>query len=160
MDFISPTDGRLDLDATYRSILNFINEAPDMEHHLIIGTDSQVREKENEICYVTALVIYREGKGGRYYYHKEYERIYRSMRQRVFYETAKSLELASELTQRLSEEDTIQNLQIEIHLDVGQQGRTQELIKEVVGMVTGSGYDARIKPDSYGASKVADKYTR
>jgi len=27
-------------------------------------------------------------------------------------------------------------------------------------MVSGSGFDARIKPDSYGASTVADKYTK
>jgi len=30
----------------------------------------------------------------------------------------------------------------------------------VVGMVVGSGFDARIKPDSYGAMTVADKYTK
>ena len=49
---------------------------------------------------------------------------------------------------------------IEIHLDVGTQGRSKEIIREVVGMVTGSGFDARIKPDSYGASTVADKFTK
>ncbi|HAA34763.1 MAG TPA: hypothetical protein DCD97_05580, partial [Firmicutes bacterium] len=39
-------------------------------------------------------------------------------------------------------------------------GDTKELIREVVGMVIGSGFDARIKPESYGASKVADRYTK
>jgi hypothetical protein len=43
---------------------------------------------------------------------------------------------------------------------VGKVGETKELIREIVGMVTGSGFEARIKPDSYGASKVADKYTK
>ena len=52
------------------------------------------------------------------------------------------------------------DLDIEIHLDVGEQGKTKEIIREVVGMVTGSGFDAIIKPDSYGASKVADKFTK
>jgi len=33
------------------------------------------------------------------------------------------------------------------------------MIKEVVGMVTGNGFTAKTKPDSYGASKVADKHT-
>jgi predicted RNase H-related nuclease YkuK (DUF458 family) len=53
-----------------------------------------------------------------------------------------------------------ENLDIEIHLDVGEQGKTKEIVREVVGMVTGSGFDARIKPESYGASSVADKYTK
>ena len=52
------------------------------------------------------------------------------------------------------------DLDLEIHLDVGEKGQTKDLIREVVGMVVGSGFDARIKPDSFGASKVADKYTK
>jgi len=49
--------------------------------------------------------------------------------------------------------------ELEIHIDVGKQGPTREMIKEVVGMVTGSGYVAKTKPDSWGASSVADKHT-
>ena len=56
--------------------------------------------------------------------------------------------------------DSAQDFDVEIHLDVGNNGATQTLIKEVVGMVVGSGFNARIKPDSYGASSVADKYTK
>ncbi|AZR74440.1 hypothetical protein BBF96_14220 [Anoxybacter fermentans] len=159
MYFISPTRGKLSLDETYRNIVEFVNEAPDLEHRLIVGSDSQTREED--VCFVTAVIIYREGKGGKFFYRKEYEKINQSIRQRLFYETSKSLELASELTRRLSKDDSFRGkLSIEIHLDVGRQGETRELIKEVVGMVVGSGYDARIKPDSYGASKVADKYTK
>ena len=33
------------------------------------------------------------------------------------------------------------------------------LVKEIVGMVNGFGFLARTKPESYAASKVADKYT-
>jgi predicted RNase H-related nuclease YkuK (DUF458 family) len=56
--------------------------------------------------------------------------------------------------------DGLAHLDLEIHLDVGQEGATKSLIREVVGMVTGSGFDAKIKPESYGASAVADKYTK
>ncbi len=159
MYFTSPTRGRLNLDEIYTSIIEFVNEAPDLKHRLIVGSDSQTREED--VCFVTAIIIYREGKGGRYFYHKEYQKIHPSIKQRIFYETAKSLELASELTGRLSRNDIVEGqLQIEIHLDVSHNGESKELIKEVVGMVVGSGYDARIKPESYGASKVADKYTK
>ena len=82
-----------------------------------------------------------------------------SLRQKIFFETALSLDTASQLANKLSETGH-DELNVEIHLDIGPNGSTRELIKEIVGMVTGSGFDAIIKPDSCGASKVADKYTK
>ena len=67
--------------------------------------------------------------------------------------------MASRLTALLADSGH-NELNIEIHLDVGRIGETKDLIREVVGMITGSGFEARIKPDSYGASKVADRYTK
>jgi len=32
------------------------------------------------------------------------------------------------------------------------------MISEVTGMVRGSGFEVKIKPDAYGASKVADRH--
>jgi predicted RNase H-related nuclease YkuK (DUF458 family) len=99
------------------------------------------------------------GKGARYYYHKRWHRKISSLRQRIFYEAALSLETASEVARRLAENGHA-DLNVEIHLDVGPGGQTKDLIREVVGMVVGSGFDARIKPDACGASKVADKFTK
>ncbi len=99
------------------------------------------------------------GHGGRYYYKRKRHRKIDSMRQRIFYETTMSIELASELRGRLNE-NGFKKLPVEIHLDVGNNGDTKEIIKEVVGMVTGSGYAAVTKPDSYGATKVADRHSR
>jgi predicted RNase H-related nuclease YkuK (DUF458 family) len=48
---------------------------------------------------------------------------------------------------------------IQIHVDIGTRGQTRELITEVAGMIRASGYELKIKPDSFGASKVADRYT-
>ena len=53
----------------------------------------------------------------------------------------------------------ISRYNIQIHVDIGHNGETRDMITEVVGMIRGSGYDVKIKPDSYGASKVADRYT-
>ncbi len=157
--FNSPTEGRLNLKETYDSIIKYMQSEPEREYKLVIGTDSQTMEKG--VQFVTAVIIYRVGKGGRFFYRRMRENIGRSLRQRIFYETAKSLEVASKMTHMLAEDDTCNdNLHVEIHLDVGRKGPTNEMVKEVVGMVTGSGYGAKIKPDSYGASKVADKYTR
>ncbi len=156
MHFISPTKGRLSFEQVFRDIVQYIRLDADSKYKLIVGTDSQLRE---EVCYVTAIVILREGKGGRFFYNKEREKTKLTLKQRIFYETSKSLSVAARLAERLAESG-LTDLDIEIHLDVGEQGRTKEIIREVVGMVTGSGFDAIIKPDSYGASKVADKYTK
>jgi len=111
------------------------------------------------VLFVTAVIIHRLGKGGRYYFTRRRERKMPSLRQRIFYEAALSLGVASRLAERLAETGSA-SLDVEIHLDVGRNGETRDMIREVVGMVTGTGFDAKIKPNSYGASKVADKYAR
>ncbi|MGE5588800.1 MAG: ribonuclease H-like YkuK family protein [Clostridia bacterium] len=156
MVFISPTKGKLSFNETFKDIMSYMQEVPGVPYKLIIGTDSQLRE---DACFVTAIVVHRVGKGARYYYSKERERMGRSLRQRIFYETAKSLGVASKLAERLAK-NGYGDLDVEIHLDIGQNGETKDLIREIVGMVTGTGFSARIKPDSYGASKVADKHTK
>jgi predicted RNase H-related nuclease YkuK (DUF458 family) len=156
MYFVSPTKGRLTFEQVFRDIVRFIREDQEKNYKLIVGTDSQIRES---VCYVTAIVILREGKGGRFYYSKDREKNQVGFKQRIFLETARSLGVASRLAERLATLGR-NDLNIEIHLDVGERGRTKEIIREVVGMVTGSGFGARIKPDSYGASKVADKFTK
>lgn len=156
MRFINPTRGPMDFDEMFQDVIRYIRESPEDCYKLIIGTDSQLAE---ETCFVTAVIVHREGKGGRYYYARDRERLGRSLRQRIFYETSRSLELASRLAACLAENGHA-DLNVEIHCDVGVNGATKDLIREVVGMVVGSGFDARIKPDSYGASTVADKYTK
>lgn len=156
--FYSPTAGRLTIDEVFNSIIDFIKEDPSRSYNLIVGTDSQLKTK---VCFVTAVIIYRHGKGGRFFYQRHEEFINKSLRQRIFYEASRSLEVASQLTMKMAyREDILANVNVEIHLDIGRQGPTRKMIQEVVGMVVGSGYDARIKPDSFGASSVADKYTK
>jgi uncharacterized protein len=156
MIFISPTKGRLSFEQVFKDMMEYMMSEPHSKFKLIVGTDSQFKE---EICYVTAIIILREGKGGRFYYIKERERSKIGLKQRIFIETSKSLSVAAKLAEKLAGNGW-PDLNIEIHLDVGEQGKTKDIIREVVGMVTGSGFGARIKPDSYGASKVADKFTK
>ncbi len=159
MKFISPTDGPLSIHQVYETILKFIDQEPEDQYKLIIGTDSQA--STSDVVFVTAIVIYRVGRGGRFFYHKEEERLQTSMKQRIFFEVSKSLEVASQLTGYFADEiDLADDLMVEIHIDVGEKGPTNTIIREVVGMVVGSGYEAFIKPDSYAASTVADKFTK
>ncbi len=156
MIFESPTKGRMSFEEMFADLLDFLNREPHDQYRLIIGTDSHTR---HDTVLVTAVVIHHLGKGGRYYFHRSHRRAIKSLRQKIFYETSTSLTVASELTEML-EKAGVADFDVEIHIDVGRQGETKDLIREIVGMVTGSGYQAAIKPDSFGASKVADKYTK
>jgi predicted RNase H-related nuclease YkuK (DUF458 family) len=156
MDFVSPSKGRLGFEQVFRDIKDFVEQEKDARYKLIVGTDSMVRKT---VCYVTAIIILREGKGGRFYYATEREIGKIGLKQRIFLEASRSLAVASRLAERLASYG-LADLDVEIHLDIGDGGKTREVVREVVGMVTGSGFDARIKPDSYGASKVADKFTK
>ncbi|MEW6045116.1 MAG: ribonuclease H-like YkuK family protein [Bacillota bacterium] len=156
MQFISPTKGPMTFDAMFDEIIAYVRESPQASYRIIVGTDSQLRDQTS---FVTAVIVHRVGKGARYFYARERQVFGRSLRQRIFYEAARSLEVAGKLASRLAA-NGYADFDVEIHLDIGRHGETRDLIREVVGMVTGSGFDARIKPDAFGASKVADKYTK
>lgn len=76
----------------------------------------------------------------------------------MYEEAAMSLEMAETIL-ALFHNDGITKYDLEIHVDIGEVGSTREMIAEIVGMVRGSGYAVKIKPDSFAASKVADRYT-
>ncbi|HAI21516.1 MAG TPA: hypothetical protein DCM14_06465 [Clostridiales bacterium UBA8153] len=156
MIFTSPTKGNTSFEGMFQYIVGFINESPESTYKLIIGSDSHIKD---EVCFVTAVIVHRVGKGGRYFYTRSKYRKMGSLRQRIFYETALSLNVASQLAERLAENGH-GRLNVEIHVDVGNNGQSRDLIREIVGMVLGSGFDVKTKPDSYGATKVADKHSK
>lgn len=157
MIFFNPTRGRLTLEQVVDDLLAYLAEEPNYTYKFIVGSDSQVRE--GNTCFVTAVIIHRVGKGARYYYTRQYDRRMNSLRQRIFYEASLSLEMADKITQCLSLRGR-EDLEVEIHLDIGTHGATRELVKDIIGMVVGSGFDAKIKPFAMGATKVADKFTK
>jgi len=142
--------------AMFKAICAYMDQNPDEDFRLSIGTDSHVRQ---HTVFVTAVIIHRVGKGARYFYTRRRERPMTSLRQRIFSETSFSLELAAQLTAALARQD-MAGVKLEIHLDIGPSGETKGLIRELVGMVEGSGFSARIKPYATGASTVADRHTK
>jgi len=156
MYFTSPTKGRLPLSEVVEDIIEYMDEDPSAQYKLIIGTDSQTREN---VCFVTALIIHRVGKGARYYYRKKFMSSIKNLRQKIFMETSMSLEGVLLLKEELSK-TRYKDMDVEVHVDIGQNGDTKELIREVVGWVMGSGFTIKIKPNACGATKVADKYTK
>ncbi|RPF42431.1 ribonuclease H-like YkuK family protein [Thermodesulfitimonas autotrophica] len=157
MNFVSPTKGKLSFNEMMADIIEFIKGLPTSAYKIIIGSDSQVIHGETH--FITAVIVHRLGKGARYFYRKRTQRKVRSLRQRIFLETSLSLEIGGMVTQALNTAG-LEDQKIEIHIDVGNHGETRELIREVVGMVVGSGFKAKIKPEAYGASTVADRHTK
>ncbi len=121
MHFISPSKGVLSWDEVVTDLLDYVTREPDYSYKIIIGTDSHVRDDTH---FVTALVVHRVGKGARYFYRRKiYEKI-KSLRQKIFFEAAFSLEVASNLAQSLAERGHTE-LDLEIHLDIGHNGETK-----------------------------------
>jgi len=158
--FNSPTRGEVSSSKMVKEIAGFVDEEPDSFYRLIIGTDSQARRNngKSEIDYVTAVVVHRIGRGARYYWRKEKKNKIPVLRDKIYTETLMSLDVAQEVVPSIRETISPTKYDFEIHIDVGPLGPTRDMIKEVVGMVNGSGYEARTKPESWGASSVADKH--
>lgn len=160
----SLTHGAIKIDQSIKLIKNFLEERPSAEYSLVIGTDSH--EKANTgnsktISLVTAVLVHRRGYGGKYFWRRKNVSGIHTLREKIYAETLESLNFAlffvPKLRKALNGNSPSYNL--EIHIDVGEHGDTRDMIKEVVGMVTGNGFVAKTKPYAYGASYVADKHT-
>jgi hypothetical protein len=159
--FYNPTIGPLGVDEMLEEISSFVNQDLKSFYRLIIGTDSQIKRNNGakETDFVTAIVIHRKGRGARYFWTKE--KVYKIpvLREKIYTETMKSLQTAQEILPLIQMKIPGDKYDLEIHIDVGNNGPTREMIREVVGMVTGNGFKAKTKPESWAASSVADKYT-
>ena len=159
--FISPTQGKIAIEKMVEELTGFMIEEKDYFYSLVIGTDSKSGKPNSreEIGFVTAVVIHRKGKGGRYFWQKNKIKKIGSLRDKIYTETVLSIKLAEKLVPEFTKRLNGERYKLEIHIDVGDVGPTREMIKEVVGMVNGNGFTAKTKPESYGAFVVADKHT-
>jgi len=126
------------------------------QFELLIGTDSSTSPHHLEL--VSAIVLHKIGRGGRYFWTRTRERRTPSLRHQIWREAWLSFELAQHVMGHLESESLLQ-FNLEIHVDIGENGPTKDLIDEVVGMIIGNGLAVRIKPHAFAASAVADKHT-
>lgn len=163
--FQNTTLGTLDTQGVIEAIKSFLESNPEAVYGLVIGTDSQekieVSNGKKSANLVTAVVVHRRGFGGKYFWKRKKVFNVHSLREKIYAETIASIDFARDfvplLKQSLNGKSPRYNL--EIHIDVGEHGDTRNMIKEVVGMVTGNGFVAKTKPEAYGASYVADRHT-
>jgi len=165
-EFHSITYGDLSIADVLFHLADFASSENPKGYRIIIGTDSNGHNSGGKTEYITAIIVHRVGGGGIYFWKKATERKAFSLRERIYREAIISLDFASELIKDLAKYNLL-TWPFEIHVDVGNMGETREIINEVVGMIRGSGlasmyrsgFEVKTKPNSFGASKVADRYT-
>jgi predicted RNase H-related nuclease YkuK (DUF458 family) len=154
--FFNPNIGELTFDEVVEELVATMQANPKERFEILIGTDSSITF--DRIDFVSAIVLHRVGKGGRYFWTRRREPCLPSLRQRIWREAWLSFELAQRLIGGLAAVSLLQ-YNLEIHVDIGENGKTKEMIDEVVGMIIGNGLSVKIKPHAYAASAVADKHT-
>jgi predicted RNase H-related nuclease YkuK (DUF458 family) len=162
--FFNPTKGNLKIDRVIEEVINYISGKPEKFYDIIVGCDSS---SEEEPHFPVALVILRVGEGGKFFLKRiAYKgRRFFNWKQRVLEEVLLSCQLALYLKENF--EKGIKNSKKEnlhyqfryIHADVGENGQTKDMIKEVTGLIKGNGFEPKIKPESFVASTVADRYS-
>jgi len=153
--FTSPSFGKLNLGSVVENIFDFMKKDSRSRYNIVVGTDSQNHKNTD---FISVVVVHRIGRGGRYFWHHLEEKRKATLRERIYREATLSLELAEDLIKLLKKNDTLK-YNLEIHVDIGEGGPTREMITEVVGMIRGNGFQVKTKPDAYGASVIADRYT-
>ncbi len=161
--FYNPTRGDLPVEAVMEEMLNYIEEKPENFYDIIVGCDSSSEEQPN---FPVALVILRKGEGGRFFLKKvKYKnKKFYNLHQRILEEVLLSCQLALFLREKFEERvknlDKNLNFQFRyIHADVGENGPTRDMIKDIVSLIKSNGFEAKIKPDAFAATVVADRYT-
>ena len=120
-----------------------------------IGTDAQKTSTRME--FVTVACVLNPGKGGRVFYTRRHDRKDVSLYEKLSTETWLSLDLAIKMHEEfdLSAESRDQ---IWVHVDANPDERydSSSYVKQLAGMVAGSGFPVLVKPNAWCASHVAD----
>jgi hypothetical protein len=162
--FFNPSRGNLTFDQVVREIFGYMLKMPEKSYELIVGCDSSSGEDPN---FPLAVVILRRGEGGRFFlkkvrYPSSSKKRFSHWKTRILEEVMLSCQFALQLKENLEakKQEGVPNYQFRyIHADIGENGATKDMIKEVTGLIRGNGFEPKIKPESYVASVVADRFS-
>jgi predicted RNase H-related nuclease YkuK (DUF458 family) len=150
---------QLPLHEVVREVVQFLKNDEHGSYKIIIGTDSLYLPSKNA-DFVTVVVVYRVGNGGRYFWRGFEKGKFFTLRDRIIQEVLFSIDTAKEMLEELKKHTDLPHWDFEIHADIGENGETKVLIQEVVGMIRANNFEVKTKPESYAASKVADRHVR
>jgi len=163
--FYNPTCGQLKIEQVMKEIIKYMGEKPHKFYDIIVGCDSSSGDDPN---FPVAVVVLRKGEGGRFFLKKVNYRDnpllrkkFQNWKMRILEEVLLSCQLALFLKEKLAQKikNNEFNYQLRyIHADIGENGITKDMIREVIGLIRGNGFEPKIKPESFVASTVADRY--
>lgn len=163
--FYSPTQGNLTINEVVDELFNHMLNKPESFYEIIVGCDSSSGEEPH---FPVAIVILRKGEGGRFFlkkikYPPSANKRFINWKARILNEVLLSCELALSLKEKIEKKavkvsEHLNYQFLYIHADVGENGATRDMIKEVTGLIRGNGFEPKIKPESYVASVIADRY--
>ena len=169
--FQNPSIGNLNFQRVIEEVLNYMTDKPEKFYEIVVGCDSSSDERPD---FPVALVVLRKGQGGRFFltkirYGQSQKKKFYNWHQRILEEVLLSCELAlvfkeaieKKLETYLSRPQQGKKLNYQfqyIHADIGVGGPTKDMIKEVVGLIRSNGFEAKIKPEAFAASVVADRF--
>jgi len=159
--FFNPTKGDVRTERVADELIKYISERPEKFYDIIVGCDSSSEEEPN---FPLAVVVLRVGEGGRFFLKKiAYKgRKFYNYKQRILEEVFLSCQMALYLKENFEKKIENKNFHYQfryIHADVGENGKTKDMIKEVTGLIKGNGFEPKIKPESFVASTVADRFS-
>lgn len=157
----SPTYGIVTIKDIAVIIKNKIKDNPGL-YNLMIGTDSQTYDKTKV---VSVIALHHIGYGGIYFYDISYIPRVTNINRKMLYETSQSINLATQLVDELEnfideDFDYTKYINLKIHVDVGLNGDSKQTIPEILGWIKSCGFNVDIKPESYAASSIANKYSK
>jgi len=148
-------------------IIGYIKEKPEKFYDIIVGCDSSSGEEPH---FPVVVAVLRKGEGGRFFlkkvkYPPSVNKKFIIWKNRILEEVLLSCDLALFLREDFKKK--IQrvddgNLRYQfryIHADIGENGQTKDMVKELTGLIRGNGFEPKIKPEAYIASVVADRYS-
>ncbi|KKR51056.1 MAG: hypothetical protein UT84_C0003G0051 [Candidatus Curtissbacteria bacterium GW2011_GWA1_40_16] len=161
--FNSPSYGQMSWEDVLAKVVWFLGLDRDASYDVIIGTDSEAQDGEAD--FVTAVIVHKKGRGGVYFWGRQKVKNLYSLKQRIWHEATISLSMAQMVVDDFAKVGLFGNssassqaLNLEIHVDIGPNGKTRELISDIVGMIRANGFKVATKPSSWGASHVADRH--
>ena len=142
------------------TIKNYISKYNSEQTQIIVGSDSQYARRA--YTFVTVIAIIHKGKGGIYFYTKQKKNPSRKLNNKSSYIAWKVWEEAMLIVNMCSllTQNGIKSNSITTHHDMSIMGASGQHITGITGMMKSIGFNPQIKPFSYVASGIANRYTK
>jgi predicted RNase H-related nuclease YkuK (DUF458 family) len=138
---------------TIGDVVEFVREQARDGQVVHLGTDSLQRARHTR--FVTVVAILTPGRGGRAIWKRATCPRIGSLRERLLREVWLSVELGLRLS-------PVVPGPLHVHIDANpvERHKSSAYVQELVGLVVSQGFRAVIKPESWAASRAADRLVR